>query len=154
MDPFMALLLGAGNNPGLYGPLLDSLGPQFGPGNMLPTLQTVALGGNPGMFGTPDPSAVAAPTDPNLAGTVPALSTTTPPNPMMGGMGGMPRMMAPAVSRPEAPKPVFSGGVAGAQKAPEFGGAGGNLIQMLLQAAMQGKQQTPPSLGALLGGAR
>lgn len=75
MDPVMMALFSAANNPTMWGPLLDALGPSFGPDMLIPKLQQAGMldgaGGTGGMFGP-----IAGPT----AGTG-APSTGTPMTP-------------------------------------------------------------------------
>ena len=174
MDPILAAIFGAANDPGTWGPMLDALGPQFGPEAMIPQLQKVAMGGNPGMFsgmapqqpGMPPVAAPQAAPQPAPAapvappGTAPALQADAS-QPYTGVSAASMRspQVQPQVKAPEQPKPVFQAGVAGAQKAPDFGTKGGNTTQqMILQALLGGGAGAGgpaiPSIGALLGGGR
>ena len=109
---------------------------------------------------TPAPPPVAPPAAPMLppdpSTFMPAPGGATPP---YAGANALQRQQQmPAVKAPEAQKPIMSGGVAGAQKAPDFGGPQGvqaTPAHQFLQIAMQlaNQNQRLPSLGALLGGA-
>lgn len=101
-------------------------------------------------------------TGPNVADFMPGAAPTAAP-PMMPGAGaGMAPGAAPglgqvlqAVQRPQAQAPLMSGGVHGAQKAPDAkvdAGTQSSVAQLLMQL-LQARQSpmTVPTLGQLIG---
>lgn len=128
---------------------MASLGGDGGLGGILSMLG----GGDAGAGGpppiTPPGTPTPAPMQGNDLGMAQAQVTGQQP-------GQTPKM--PNIRMPQAPKPVFSGGVAGAQKAPDAGvKAGVSPAQALMQAILGNRGGAKPQtggggLGAILGG--
>ena len=141
--------------------ITGSFQPQPGMSADLGTALTSDLAGQAGM-------------DPSQAGSLYPPLTPPPGQPMMGPPGGPPgpprppvtpppgQQRFPQVRMPEATRPIFSGGVAGSQKAPEPAMKTGLSPAMALLQAIMGPRasgggraqggQAMPSLGELLGG--
>lgn len=76
MTPLLLAMMAAGQNPQTWGPLLDALGPQFGPQTMIPGLQQAVFQPQDNPFATPTqapgaPSAPPVPSEPMPAPSVP-----------------------------------------------------------------------------------
>lgn len=95
MNPLLMAMMAAGQNPETWGPLLDALGPQFGPQQMIPGL-TQAVNAPQSPFATPTQAPGAPPTPPPAPEPVPPPSVPGTP-----GVGMAPPGM-------EAP-PSFTG---------------------------------------------
>lgn len=99
------------------------------------------------------PSMAPGPVPPIAPGMVPPSMTATPPGQQRNPI--TPQVKAPDAS---AARPIMSGGVAGAQKAPDFGGKATlpTPAQMMMSALLNapGGGAPVPHLGALLRGGK
>lgn len=179
VNPLAFAAFGAGQQPELWGPMLDQMGiplpntPQFA--QMVMPQQQPDIGGmltagpNPtgpsGIVGPAfDPNAVPPPAEPVVppaAAAVPPPAAAPPPA-AVTPPGARPPVL-PQVKMPEQPKPIMSGGVANAQKAPDMkmaASTGGTPAQMLMAALLGGgpggglDPLRVPALGQLLRGNR
>jgi hypothetical protein len=95
VDPMMLLMLTAANDPARMGPILDALGPQFGPQNMLPQINNLLGGINPPPSAplTPGPAPnldLSGGAQANTQTNVPGLDLATPPPGTPDLMTGVP----------------------------------------------------------------
>lgn len=184
INPMALGLLGAGNNPDMWAPILQAMFPQ-GPEATMPMLTAAMqpqpdigamLGGaqppspiTPGMVDPMNPDmGMQPPVPPQAPASVTPMGpmTATPPpgqlpatmTPTTGPVGMNRNPTQPQVRAPEAPRPIMSGGVAGAQKANDLGGqqVAGSPAQLLMMALLGGRAgaqgQNPlrvPTLGSL-----
>lgn len=99
MLPLFLLMQAAAQDPQKWGPLLDALGPQFGPGNVVPGITSITSGPQ-GIFSplaTPPPPTIGAgagdmpltyqPTVPPAPTTPPTVPPITPPPDSGVGIG-------------------------------------------------------------------
>lgn len=152
---------GSPTNTGFSGLTPDVLsgGPMSG-------MDTAKMLSGSGMSVDPFANAITATVNPMQTGT-PGVSaaggSTTLVDALTGAVGGSPTttpaagaQAAQGVQTPKAPETPFSGGVSGAQRAPEAKLMQGSNMQVLIDSLMQnaGKGANVASLGALLGSPR
>lgn len=182
MDPIAMAMMAAANNPQMWGPMFDQmniptpdnpafaqifsqaqqqpdLGGMLNPTTPLPGM--LVQGGPPGPPIGPQ-EGQQPPGPPQAAPLGPDGQPQAPPNNAVAAVDPRNRaqQVPPQVRAPTPTAPIMSGGVAGAQKAPDMKlqNAGPSPAQSLMAAMLGGGQnQNPlrvPQLGALLRGGR